>query len=32
MHHKAVHYTSVPPCAISTSVTLRYLRSLRDSV
>ena len=31
-YQESVRYTSVTLCAVSTSVTLRYLRSLRDSV
>ena len=31
-YQESVRYTSVPLCAVGTSVTLRYLRSLRDSV
>ena len=31
-YQESVRYTSVPLCAVGTSVTLRYLRPLRDSV
>ncbi len=31
-YQESVRYTSVALCAVGTSVTLRYLRSLRDSV
>ena len=31
-YQESVRYTSVPLCAVGTSVPLRYLRPLRDSV
>ena len=31
-YQESVRYTSVALCAVGTSVTLRYLRPLRDSV
>ena len=31
-YQESVRYISVPLCAVGTSVTLRYLRPLRDSV
>ena len=31
-YQESVHYTSVALCAVDTSVTLHYLRPLRDSV
>ena len=31
-YRESVRYTSVALCAVGTSVTLRYLRPLRDSV